>query len=450
MKRKTRRLLCLLLTLLLMAGLNLQAAAETEPEETAEAASENATEPAEETAPESTPEPTPEPSPEPTPKPEPTPEATPAPLVFPDGSVHQHWVRKLDLSSLEHEQLEETIALLHELPQLHTVDLGCDWATQVKDWEFARKPYDPAYRHKEERLSWEDIAQLVEEFPEVDFQYRFMIQNRAFNLLDERFDVHHLRMDDEGALVKRILPCLKNCSFLDMDFCNVSSEAMAELRDSHPELEVVWRVWFGTDCSVRTDVERILASNLNHHLTDNNSKELKYCTKVKYLDLGHNSDLHDYSFVSYMPDLEVAVISISGFRDLTPFSSCTNLEYLEMCNYRGQFDLAPLGALVNLKHLNICSLGEVTGYEELMKLDKLERLWIGCYTYIPEEWVEEFQAQHPDCVVNTTEQTGCLGSWRAEPDGSMAPRYALLREQFEYDRYPSVCSSFYNDPMYYG
>ena len=78
----------------------------------------------------------------------------------------------------------------------------------------------------------------------------------------------------------------------------------------------------------------------------------------------------------------------------------------------------------------------------LMNLDKLERLWIGCYTYIPAKWVEKFQAKHPDCVVNTTEQTGCLGSWRAEPDGSVAPRYALLREQFEYDRYPSVCSSF--------
>ena len=336
------------------------------------------------------------------------------------------------------------------MPQLHTVDLGADWAITGKEWDEEGREYDRNILYGEPRLSWEDLAELNEEFPDLDFVYRFTVLGREFSTMDKKFDLHHLKMDDEGELVKRILPSMKHCEFLDMDFCNVSSETMAEIRDSHPEMEVVWRVWFGEDCSVRTDVERILASNLNHHLTDLNSKELKYCTKVKYLDLGHNSDLHDYGFVAYMPDLEVVVISVSGFHDLTPFSKCTNLEYLEMCTYQGEFDIAPLGALVNLKHLNICSLGKVTGYEELMNLKNLERLWIGCYTYIPAEWVEQYHEMNPDCVIDTTEQTGCLGHWRYEADGSNVPRYELLRQQFDYDHYTSVCASWFNDPMYYG
>ena len=46
----------------------------------------------------------------------------------------------------------------------------------------------------------------------------------------------------------------------DRDYCGVSNEAMAQIRDENPNVEVVWRIWFGENYSVRTDVERILAS----------------------------------------------------------------------------------------------------------------------------------------------------------------------------------------------
>lgn len=45
-----------------------------------------------------------------------------------------------------------------------------------------------------------------------------------------------------------------------MDSCGVSDEEMAAIRDDFPDVNVVWRIWFGTGYSVRTDVEKILAS----------------------------------------------------------------------------------------------------------------------------------------------------------------------------------------------
>ena len=259
---------------------------------------------------------------------------------------------------------------------------------------------------------------------------------------------HHVTMDDEGAAVREVLPCMTKCELLDMDFSGVSSEHMAEIRDAYPQMKVVWRIWFGNDCSVRTDVERILASNLNHGLTDDNTRDLKYCTKVRFLDIGHNTMLRDFSFLKYMPDLEVAVICITGLSDLTPLANHEKLEYLEINTCAQGLDLSPLGTCPNLEHICACYLGHVRGWEELKKLTKLQRLWFGRNTQLPEGAVEELQEALPNTIINTTNAFGSSGDWRYEGK-HMHPRYKLLREQFDYSNYTNVSSSWYNDPMYY-
>ena len=381
-------------------------------------------------APTVTPESTPEPTPTPTPIP------TPALLRFPDGSEHYDYEISVDLSGLRHDGVEEAVALLGRMPQLHSVLLG---SQPEEDDEGA--------------LRFEDIRAMQEAFPGVDFEYHFTLWGKEFSTLDERMELDHIKMDDEGAAVREVLPCMTKCRFLNMDFCGVSSETMAEIRDEYPEMEVIWRIWFGTDCSIRTDATRILASNLNHHLTDQNTQDLKYATRIRYIDIGHNTDLHDISFMGYMTDLEVAVIAISPWRDLSPLANCKNLEYLEVSEFflsPGQvMDLEPLGELSNLKHLDICKMYHVTNWEALMKLTGLERLWIGAFNDIPPEGIEQLREALPNTEINTTERTGSLGSWRANPDGSVHWRYKLLCEQFEYDMYPYSCSTYTNDPNYF-
>ena len=405
MKRKTVYLLCAVLALcLLLCACGQQSPA---PAPTAEATAE--------------------------PAPEPTPEPTPSLLHFPDGSEHYDYEISVDLSNLSHDGVEEAISLLRQMPNAHTVLLGSEG--------------------EEERLSFEDIHAMQEALPALDFDYRFTLWGVELSTLSERMDLNHIKMDDQGAAVREVLPCMTKCTYLNMDFCNVDDEHMAEIRDAYPQMEVLWRIWFGTDCSIRTDATRILASNLNHALTNENTKSLKYATKIKYLDIGHNRALTDLSFVSYMPDLEVAVIAICPWRDLSPLASCKNLEFLECSEFflePGQVvDLAPLGELTNLKHLNICKMFHVTNWEALENLTGLERLWIGCFNDIPEEGIEELRAALPNTEINTTEKTGSLGSWRENPDGTPHPRYVLLSEQFDYARYPWSCSTYTNDPNYF-
>ena len=385
-----------------------------------------------------------------------TPAPTPAVLRFPDGSEYPADTSSLDLSSLRHEDVAATAELLRQMAGWgapEEIDLGSDGTQTAEEkpaaeQEASSETVPAGHTGTGRDLTWEDIRILQEAAPQAELLYRFSLFGKELSTLDEVLDFRHVEMEDGGAAVREILPFMRRCRRLDMDFCGVSSENMAEIRDAYPEIEVIWRIWFGADCSVRTDTERILASNLNHKLTDDNTGDLKYCTRVRFLDVGHNEQLHDFSFLEYMPDLEVALVCITGMWDLTPLADHKKLEYLEINTLRQGMDLTPLGSCDNLQHLNACYLGHVQGWEALKNLKHLQRLWFGSNTFLPDGALEELQAALPDTVINTTNPYGSNGDWRY--DGNYYnERYELLRQQFEYDDYTNVSSSWYNDPLYY-
>ena len=368
----------------------------------------------------------------------------------------------VDLSALTHEEVDAAVERLLQTENLARVNLGADRAVTALEQEGTPLPAPlrvealwgavqelPAPETGEERLSWADIRKIVEAVPQAEVEYRFHISDLRFSTLSEELDLNHIRFDDEGALIREILPCMRNLKILDMDFCGVSNESMAEIRDAYPEIDVIWRVWFGGNCSVRTDVERLLVSNI--YLTNDNTPDLRYCTKVKYLDVGHDGSLSDLSFIREMRDLEVLVVSITDFHDLSPLTGLEKLEFFEGCCSTSWevIDLSPLGTCPNLEHINICQLHAVEGYEAFANLKKLQRLWIGASTPIPAEAVETLRAALPQAEINTTEGTGCMGTWRYDDWGHDLPRYALLREQFRYSEYDSLVPFVYNDPDYF-
>ena len=272
-------------------------------------------------------------------------------------------------------------------------------------------------------LEWDDVTKLCDAAPNCVFDYDMTFWTKQISLADETLDLNHIEMLDEGASVKALLPYMHNCKTLDMDSCLVSNEAMASIRDEYPDIEVIWRVNFGENYSVRTNVVKILASKPSKGgaLYNDAGEQLKYCTNVHYLDLGHNEDLSDFSFVAYMPELEVAVISMSSITDLTPFASCTHLKYLEAGN-TDITDLTPLASCTELKHLNIGTCAGISDISCLNDLD-LKRFWIGSYTLknIPQSQISEYEALHPDCEVNTT----CPSGLEVDADGNGNEGYVL-------------------------
>ena len=355
-----------------------------------------------------------------------------------DGTLLPADTREVDLTEAP---TAENLLPLVLLPELETVELGsCEDAA-------------------ESNMDWEALAAAEAACPGAEFHYAFRLYKKSFDLQSTEMDLNHITMTDEGALVKKVALCMPQLSLLDMDFCEVSDEAMADIRDSLPNTEVIWRIWFGNGkrngYSVRTDVTRILASNPDKagELTPENTRSLQYCTKVKYLDLGHNDQMTDISFVRYMPDLEVAVLAMGGFSDLSPLADCPKLEYLEIQTSAAS-DLRPLAGLTNLRHLNIAYIFSLTDITPLYNLTNLERLWIGAYDPVPMEQIEEMQRRAPNCEIDYTTTNPTGGNWRyvgtdKEGHGILHPRYALLHEQFEYGRAPYCYSYLANDPLYY-
>ena len=393
------------------------------------------------------------------PAPDPTvePSATPVPvpvLSFPDGSAHQADETRLDLSGLTHRGVPETAEFLKQMPELEYVDLGTDGAWTETERAELNAETAAAERPAEATrdLTWQDLLLLQKAAPRVDLDYRFVFYGRYLSTLSEEMDLNHSVMSDEGAAVREILPLMKHCKRLDMDSCGVSSEAMAKIRDDYPEMEVIWRIWFAyNQFTMRTDSERLWCANFYPYMWDEYTQELKYLTHLKYLDLGHNLQLHDWSFLRYMPDLEVLILTSSSWESLDMLENCTKLEFLEIIPYAHlDLDLQPLEKMTNLEHLNITAMGKTENWEVLLNMKKLKRLWIGEETgyYLPEGAEEQIREALPDMEIMFRGGGAATGSWRINPDGTVPERYALLREQFDYDHRPSVAPYPYNDPKY--
>ena len=371
-----------------------------------------------------------EPTPEATPVP--TPEPTPVPDVTILGQTYKADAREVDLSGITDEDVPAVVEALGQMEAVESLIVGDDKTTP---------------------LTWDSMTALHEAAPDAVIDYAFTLFKKNFNLSDEEMDLKYVRMDDEGALVSQVAHCMTKLRFLDMDSCEVSNEAMAELRDSLPQAEVVWRVNFGRFYTARTNVTKILASMPGKagELVHNNVMALQYCTKVKYLDLGHNNFLDTIEFCRYMPDLEVLIVGMTFVEDFSPLENCPKLEYLEAMTSR-LHDLTPLSNLKNLRHLNICFDFAVTDISPLYNLTELERLWIGAQVPVPPEQIEKMQEMAPNCVINVTALDPTEEGWRTVdygtevPNSTIAARYLLLKQQFGYKE--EDFSYQWNDPLY--
>jgi len=351
----------------------------------------------------------------------------------------------VDLTGIVSEEVETAATILSCLKNIKTVELGSADSSKI---------------------SWEEFDKLAQACPNAELFYKFKIYGQDVNLQTESMDFSYKAISDGGAELCAALPYMKKCSFVNMDSCGISNDVMGSIQAQFPDTQIVWRVWFGTIYSVRTDVVKILASkpskggSLGNEIND----VLKYCTKVKYLDLGHNENISDISFVRSMPELEVLIIAMNPLEDITPLADCPKLEYIEL-NSTSVSDLTPLSNAQNLRHLNLGNCPNVSDISCLYGLTELERLWLGCIDPVPAEQVEEMKKNAPECVIDTTTDDPTQGGWRFADlndkgwvtwklygyfDFDNHPRYDLLREQFEYDLALGAYSFYYNDPTYRG
>lgn len=317
----------------------------------------------------------------------------------------------LDLSGLTLSEIEAQLPALSALTALSEVELMAADGTTA--------------------LEKTDVKALMDALPGVSFHYSFEFYGQTLTTADEKVEYVLKNMGDAAEPeIRQVLDILPKCTYFKLDGCGLSNEVLAEIRDDYPEANLVWRVYIEGH-STLTDQEVIRATFI---MDNKNCQVLKYCTKVKYLDLGHNDNLGDISFTAYMPDLELIIISGDPLiTDLSPLANCKKLYFFESNYCDGVKDLSPLSDLPNLKAINV----SFSGVRDLSPLDdmKLER-FMCLLNGFTEEQEADFRVKHPECEMISFKGQQPYGyGWRYVDNGiTFWPYYANMREIFCYDR----------------
>ncbi len=344
-------------------------------------------------------------------------EAPSEPVVI-GGQTFTGAERKLDLSGLAPADIPACIEALGKLPQLEQVFL--DPAAGPSPWTL------------------EQAGALVVRYPDLLVHYTAKVFGVTFSLTDEVVSFNDIDLSGKVEELRGILPYMAHVGRLDMERCSIPNEEMAALRAEFPAPKIVWRVFLKGIYQCRTDAIMIRFSNNveQERLHDKDTEPLKYCSEIRYMDLGHDK-ITDAWFTAYMPDLEVCIIAVGEITDISALANCPKLEYLEI--FTGHItDLSPLRGLKNLKHLNIAN-NEIDDITPLFELN-LERLWMS-RNPIPQEQIDEFRRRFPNCEVDTTLSNPTGGTWR-----SLGGRYKLLRKQLCYDLLHINSYSAFNVP----
>ena len=355
---------------------------------------------------------------------------------------------------------------IHYSIDVEEIDLSGSSGLNAKDFDVLRQiaPYAKNLKNiilgneNTSPYSWDTISQLQEALPGKHFSYDFSLYGEPMTLDTEYIDLRKIKVDDDGAAVMAALPCMKKCTYLDMDQSGVDNEHMAVIRDAFPDVKVVWRVRFtNMDYSCRTDVKTILCSLCGIGLTDDECcKPLTYCTDLVNLDAGHNNNMRTLSFLRYMPNLEVFITYNNYLRDVDDLVYCKKLKYLELFG-SSMHNIDAIGELYELTDLQIgyCyNLNDISPIIPADRVPKLQRLWLTPGN-IPQDQIDEFKRNHPDCIVNDTDNS--VGwYWRfIDPiheyntPENRTPAYQKIVSIFHYGAENNLNYSFSTSDPYY-
>ena len=345
-----------------------------------------------------------EPSAEPTPEPTPT----PVPVYEVLGIEYPADAEYIDLADITPEEVDATAEILSKFDNITEINL------MKEDGTCALEAYE--------------IHPLREVASGAVFDVSFELFGLTADNSTEELRYEWVKIGDDGIEKFRdALPYLSSLKLLRLKNCGVDNDLMDALRSDFPEVNIVWSVLIG-GYPYMTDTTRVCTTLIN----DENVYLLKYLKDVLYLDTGHNQKITNIDFVRYFPKLQVCIVAITKISDLTPLQECPELEYLEIFSTRVS-DLSPLSTLTKLEHLNIGNLPNLEDISPLYGLTSLKRLRIDSKNKVPHEQKDKIMELIPDCDFQLQGGGPTSYTWRFNADGSYVERYALLREQMDYD-----------------
>ncbi len=312
------------------------------------------------------------------------------------------------------------------------VELNSAWP--VYDWtsrgagdvaascEEAKSLTTPCVVKLSSSLSKGDVKKLQTAAPNVLFDYSFTLHGKTLSTLSKTVSYVNANIGDSGAqAIRDALDILTRCTHFKLDNCKLSNEVLAKIRDDYKNrTEVVWRIYhYHSGRSWLTDTTVLRAV---YHVDDSNSYLFKYLTKVKYVDLGHNTSMKDLSFLGYMPDLELAILSGSPITDLSPLKNCKKLDFLEVAWCGSLADITPLAQCLSLKFLNL-SYTRVKDLSPVKNLGLEQLCYInsGNYPGLTTAYWGQVQSWLPNCWITCDPMNGLFINPQTGVQDSISP-----------------------------
>ena len=249
----------------------------------------------------------------------------------------------------------------------------------------------------------EDLTLLRETYPRIDFQWQVEICGVIADGTVTELDLSGIRMDSPEA-VEAALQYLPNLERVIMSGCGIPNEEMDALNHRHRDIQFIWTVDIGPYLKLRTDSTAFIPIKHNVWVTDEDLVNLRYCTEMICLDLGHH-DITRCDFLAYMPKLKYLVLADTPIADISPITACKELIFLELFLTKVT-DYTPLLELTKLEDLNLCY---THGRKEvLMQMTWLKRLW-----WSPAAGKQPALSRAlPDTLINVTTGSSTGGVWR--------------------------------------
>lgn len=256
----------------------------------------------------------------------------------------------------------------------------------------------------EEAFAPADQITLAQAYPAVSFVWNVqLLDDLAVRSDVAELDLRDYQVPDAAAFSEKLV-LFPKLTRLDMCGTGPSDEQMAAMRAEYPAIKFIWytRVY---NWVIRTDIKGFSCGQRRKfpdgmgwydggsfsykRIRSEHFENLKYCTDLIALDIGHSTRVGNVDFIANLPKLRILDISLCDLTDISVLTTQPDLEFLEL-NYNYLTDITPIASLKKLKYLNLNN-NNITSYDALLDLPALERLWISC-SGLTDEQLEQMSA----------------------------------------------------------
>ena len=244
---------------------------------------------------------------------------------------------------------------------------------------------------------------LAQALPQVDMNWEYSIGGVPVPLSITELD---LSGNTEVTLeeLENALPYLPDLQKVILCDCGFENEALADLNARMENVKIVWNVDVGGR-NTRTDELYFTPNKWGLLLKRDDCYNLRYCTDMVCVDIGHARDITDCEWAAFMPNLKYLILADGNISDLTPLKDLKKLEFLEIFLTPVK-DLTPLLGCTALKDLNLCYT--YADPAPVAQMTGLERLWWSGHWAARDQLADKL----PDTEKNFLSPSSTGGTWR--------------------------------------